>query len=142
MSLFKRRTFASATRTRSDCSGGDLNLVGTGQAANLHAGTHRQFKFHAEFRLATLRASPIRPGIRPSEGLANKVKLDIASKRSRPEPYEQRRKLQGQANLHVSALPLIRHRRANRVYGGDIFLMNKRYQIERGVIEFSNPQAH
>src|SRR5207245_9439513 len=48
--------------------------------------------------------------------------------------------LQGQANLRVigtAADPVIVGR--TEFTAGDIFLMNKRYQIERGIIEFSNP---
>jgi len=48
--------------------------------------------------------------------------------------------LQGQANLQVvgtAADPIIIGR--TEFTAGDIFVMNKRYQIERGVIQFSNP---
>jgi translocation and assembly module TamB len=48
--------------------------------------------------------------------------------------------LQGQANLRVIGTaddPVIVGR--TEFTGGDIFLMNKRYQIERGIIAFSNP---
>jgi translocation and assembly module TamB len=48
--------------------------------------------------------------------------------------------LQGQANLRVigtAADPVIVGR--TDFTAGDIFLMNQRYRIERGIIEFSNP---
>jgi translocation and assembly module TamB len=48
--------------------------------------------------------------------------------------------LQGSANLRVigtAADPVIVGR--TEFTGGDVFLMNNRYQIERGVIQFSNP---
>src|SRR6266404_2441619 len=124
--------------------GGDLNLVGTGQAANLHGRVLiDSLSFTQNFDLATL-AGQVQSGPEsaPSEGLANKVKLDIAVETARDLNLTSSAvSLQGQANLHVvgtAADPVIVGR--TEFTAGDIFLMNKRYQIERGVIEFSNPQ--
>src|SRR5258708_38909799 len=76
-----------------------------------------------------------------SEGIANKVKLDIVVQTARDLNLTSSAvSLQGQANLHVvgsAADPVILGR--TEFTAGDIFLMNKRYQIERGVIQFSNP---
>jgi translocation and assembly module TamB len=123
--------------------GGDLNLVGTSQAANLNGRVLiDSLSFTQNFDLATL-AGQVESGAEsaPSEGLAKKVKLDIAVETARDLNLTSSAvSLQGQANLHVvgtAADPVIVGR--TEFTAGDIFLMNKRYQIERGVIEFSNP---
>jgi translocation and assembly module TamB len=124
--------------------GGDLNLVGTSQAANLNGRVLiDSLSFTQNFDLATL-AGQVQSGPEssPSEGPADKVKLDIAVETARDLNLTSSAvSLQGQANLHVvgtAADPVIVGR--TEFTAGDIFLMNKRYQIERGVIEFSNPQ--
>jgi translocation and assembly module TamB len=124
--------------------GGDLNLVGTSQAANLNGRVLiDSLSFTQNFDLATL-AGQVQSGPEsaPSEGLINKVKLDIAVETARDLNLTSSAvSLQGQANLHVvgtAADPVIVGR--TEFTAGDIFLMNKRYQIERGLIEFSNPQ--
>jgi len=123
--------------------GGDLNLVGTRQAANLNGRVLiDSLSFTQNFDLATL-AGQVQSGPEsaPSEGLANKVKLDIAVETARDLNLTSSAvSLQGQANLHVvgtAADPVIVGR--TEFTAGDIFLMNKRYQIERGIIQFSNP---
>jgi translocation and assembly module TamB len=123
--------------------GGDLNLVGKSQAANLNGRVLiDSLSFTQNFDLATF-AGQVQSGPEsaPSEGMANKVKLDIAVQTARDLNLTSSAvSLQGQANLHVvgsAADPVILGR--TEFTGGDIFLMNKRYQIERGVIQFSNP---
>jgi translocation and assembly module TamB len=123
--------------------GGDLNLVGTSQAANLNGRVLiDSLSFTQNFDLATL-AGQIQSGPEsaPSEGMANKIKLDIGVQTARDLNLTSSAvSLQGQANLHVvgtAADPVIVGR--TEFTAGDIFLMNKRYQIERGVIQFSNP---
>ena len=123
--------------------GGDLNLVGTSQAANLNGRILiDSLSFTQNFDLATL-AGQVQSGPEsaPSEGMPNKVKLDITVQTARDVNLTSSAvSLQGQANLHVvgtAADPVIVGR--TEFTAGDIFLMNKRYQIERGVIEFSNP---
>ncbi len=123
--------------------GGDLNLVGTTQAANLNGRVLiDSLSFTQNFDLATF-AGQVQssPESAPSEGMANKVKLDIAVQTARDLNLTSSAvSLQGQANLHVvgsAADPVILGR--TEFTAGDIFLMNKRYQIDRGVIEFSNP---
>jgi translocation and assembly module TamB len=123
--------------------GGDLNLVGTSQAANLNGRVLiESLSFTQNFDLATL-AGQVQSGPEsaPSEGAANKIKLDIAVQTARDlDLTSSAVSLQGQANLHVlgtAADPVIVGR--TEFTAGDIFLMNKRYQIERGVIQFSNP---
>jgi translocation and assembly module TamB len=123
--------------------GGDLNLVGKSQAANLNGRVLiDSLSFTQNFDLATF-AGQVQSGPEsaPSEGMANKVKLDIVVQTARDLNLTSSAvSLQGQANLHVvgsAADPVILGR--TEFTGGDIFLMNKRYQIERGVIQFSNP---
>ena len=123
--------------------GGDLNLVGTSQAANLNGRVLiDSLSFTQNFDLATL-AGQVQSGPEsaPSEGMPNKIKLDIAVQTARDLNLTSSAvSLQGQANLHVvgtAADPVIVGR--TEFTAGDIFLMNKRYQIERGVIQFSNP---
>jgi translocation and assembly module TamB len=123
--------------------GGDLNLIGTSQAANLNGRVLiDSLSFTQNFDLATF-AGQVQSGPEsaPSEGIANKVKLDIAVQTARDLNLTSSAvSLQGQANLHVvgsAADPVILGR--TEFTAGDIFLMNKRYQIERGVIQFSNP---
>ncbi len=123
--------------------GGDLNLVGSSQAATLNGRVLiDSLSFTQNFDLATF-AGQVQSGPEsaPSEGLANKIKLDIAVQTARDLNLTSSAvSLQGQANLHVvgsAADPVILGR--TEFTAGDIFLMNKRYQIERGIIEFSNP---
>jgi translocation and assembly module TamB len=123
--------------------GGDLNLIGTSQAANLNGRVLiDSLSFTQNFDLATF-AGQVQSGPEsaPSEGIANKIKLDIVVQTARDLNLTSSAvSLQGQANLHVvgsAADPVILGR--TEFTAGDIFLMNKRYQIERGVIQFSNP---
>jgi translocation and assembly module TamB len=123
--------------------GGDLSLVGTSQAANLNGRVLiDSLSFTRNFDLATL-AGQVQSGpeSRPSEGLADRVKLDIAVQTARDLNLTSSAvSLEGKANLHVvgtAADPVIVGR--TEFTAGDIFVLNKRYQIERGVIEFSNP---
>jgi len=123
--------------------GGDLNLVGNSKAATLHGRVLiDSLSFTQNFDLASL-AGQVQSGAEstPSQGFADEIKLDIAVQTSRDVNLANSEvSLQGQANLRVvgtAADPVIVGRTA--FTGGDIFLMNKRYQIERGIIEFSNP---
>ena len=123
--------------------GGDLNLVGTRQAANLNGRVLiENLSFTQDFDLATL-AGQIQSGPEsaPAQGFANNIRLDIGVQTARDlNVTNSAVSLQGQANLRIIGTaedPVIVGR--TQFTGGDIFLMNKRYQIERGVIEFSNP---
>ena len=123
--------------------GGDLNLVGTSAAATLRGRVLvDSLSFTQNFDMATL-AGQVQSGPEssPSQGMTDKIKLDIAVQTARDinltsSPVS----LQGMADLRVvgtAADPVIVGR--TEFTAGDIFLMNKRYQIERGIIEFSNP---
>ena len=135
-----RVRYQDAIRTVLD---GDLNLIGTSEAASL---TGRvlvdSLSFTSNFDLTTL-AGQVQSGPEsmPSEGFAQNIKLDIAVQTSRGLNLASSEvSLQGQANLRVigtAADPVIVGR--TEFTAGDIFLMNKRYKIERGIIEFSNP---
>src|SRR5258707_4314658 len=121
----------------------DLNLVGTSEASGLNGRVLiDSLSFHPNFDLASL-AGQVQSGPEsaPSEGMAQNLKLNIAVQTARDLNLTSSAvSLQGQANLRVigtAADPVIVGR--TEFTGGDIFLMNKRYQIERGIIEFSNP---
>jgi len=123
--------------------GGDLNFVGTSEAATLNGRVLiDSLSFTQNFDLASL-AGQVQSGAEsaPSQGMADKIKLDIAVQTSRDLNLASSEvSLQGQANLRVVgtvADPVIVGR--TEFTAGDIFLMNKRYQIERGIIAFSNP---
>lgn len=135
-----RIRYLDAVRTVLD---GDLNLVGTSEAANLNGRVLiDSLGFTQNFDLASL-AGQVESGpeASPSEGLAQNLKLNIAVQTSRDlNATSSEVSLQGQADLHVigtAADPVIVGR--TEITSGDIFLMNRRYQVERGVIEFSNP---
>ena len=121
----------------------DLNLVGTSGASTLNGRVFiDSLSFTPNFDLASL-AGQVQSGPEssPSEGMAQNLKLNIAVQTARDLNLTSSAvSLQGQANLRVigtAADPVIVGR--TEFTGGDIFLMNKRYQIERGIIEFSNP---
>ena len=121
----------------------ELNLVGTSDAANLSGRVLiNSLSFTPNFDLATL-AGEVQSGPEstPSAGMAQNLKLNINLQTARDLNLSSSEvSLQGQANLRVigtAADPVIVGRTA--FTGGDIFLMKKRYKIERGVIEFSNP---
>jgi len=123
--------------------GGDLNFVGTSAAVTLNGRVLiDSLSFTQNFDLATL-AGQVQSGPEssPSQGMADKIKLDIAVQTARDLNLASSAvSLQGMANLRLvgtAADPVIVGR--TEFTAGDIFLMNKRYQIERGVIEFSNP---
>ena len=123
--------------------GGNLNFVGTSEAATLNGRVLiDSLSFTQNFDLASL-AGQVQSGAEsaPSQGMADKIKLDIAVQTSRDLNLASSEvSLQGQANLRVvgtAADPVIVGR--TEFTAGDIFLMNKRYQIERGIIEFANP---
>jgi translocation and assembly module TamB len=122
---------------------GDLNFVGTSEAATLNGRVLiNSLSFTQNFDLASL-AAQVQSGAEsaPNQGMAEKIRLDIAVQNARDlNLTSSELSLQGQANLRVvgtAADPVIVGR--TEVTGGDIFLMNKRYQIERGIIVFSNP---
>src|SRR5262249_13167567 len=82
------------------------------------------------------------PEASPGErGVADRIKLDVTVQTSRDLNLTSNAlSLKGQANLRLvgsAADPVIVGR--TEFTAGDIFLMNKRYQVERGVIQFSNP---
>jgi len=123
--------------------GGDLNFVGTSEAASLNGRVLiDSMSFTQNFDLASL-AGQVQSGAEstPSTGISDKIKLDIAVETSRDLNLASSEvSLQGQANVRVvgtAADPIIVGR--TEFTGGDVFLMNKRYQIERGIIQFSNP---
>ncbi len=135
-----RVRYQDAIRTLLDS---ELNLVGTSEAANLTGRVLiNSLSFTQNFDLASL-AGQVQSGPEsaPSEGMAQNLKLNITVQTARDLNLASSEvSLQGQANLRVigtAADPVIVGR--TEFTGGDIFLMNKRYQIERGIVAFSNP---
>jgi len=135
-----RIRYQDAIRTLLDS---ELNLVGTSEAANLTGRVLvNSLSFTQNFDLASL-AGQVQSGPEsaPSEGMAQNLKLNITVQTARDLNLASSEvSLQGQANLRVigtAADPVIVGR--TEFTGGDIFLMNKRYQIERGIVAFSNP---
>jgi translocation and assembly module TamB len=121
----------------------DLKLVGTSNASTLSGRVLiDSLSFTQNFDLATF-AGQIESGpeVSSTPGMANQVKLDITVQTARDLNLTNSAvSLQGQANLRVvgtAADPVVVGR--TEFTAGDIFLMNKRYQIERGIIQFSNP---
>jgi translocation and assembly module TamB len=121
----------------------DLTLEGNSQASNL---TGRvlidTLSFTPEFDLAGLASSvESGPESTPSQGFAQNLKLNITVQTSKQLNLTSSQvSLQGSANLQVIGTaedPVIIGR--TDFTGGDIFMMNQRYQIQRGVIQFSNP---
>ena len=122
---------------------GNLDLVGTTQAATASGRVLvNSLSFTPNFDLATL-AGQVQSGPEstPTSGTMNNVKLNITVQTSREMNLSSTAvSLQGQANLRVigtMADPVIVGK--TEFTGGDIFLMNQRYRIERGIIQFSNP---
>jgi translocation and assembly module TamB len=123
---------------------GDLSLIGTSQGANLKGRVLvDSLSFTQNFDLAAF-AGQIESGPQAEtgpHGMADKVKLDIAVQTSRDLNLSSSAlSLKGLANLRLvgtAADPVVIGR--TEFTAGDIFLMNKRYEIERGVIQFSNP---
>lgn len=123
---------------------GDLNLTGSSQAANLKGRILiDHLSFTENFDLAAF-AGQMESGRESatSPGFADKIKLDVAVQTSRDLNLKSSAvSLQGQANLRIvgtAADPVITGRTV--FTGGDIFLMNKRYQVSRAIIEFANPR--
>jgi translocation and assembly module TamB len=121
-----------------------LNLVGNSSASTLDGKvTIDSLGFTQNFDLAGL-ASQFQTGTEstPSTSdLLNNMKLNVAVRSSTNLNLTSSTvNVQGRADLRVigtAADPVIVGR--TELSGGEIFLMNNRYQIQRGIIEFSNP---
>ena len=122
----------------------ELNLVGTTQASTLEGKvTLESLGFTQDFDLSGL-ASQFQAGTEsaPSTGgVTDNMKLNIAVQSSTNLNLTSSTvDVRGQANLRIigtASDPVIVGR--TELAGGEIFLMNKRFQIQRGIIEFLNP---
>lgn len=121
----------------------DLNLVGNAQASKLNGRVLvNNLSFTQNFDLASL-AGQVEsgPDSMPSQGFAQNLKLNITVQTSNQlDVVSNQVSLEGSANLQVIGTaqnPVIIGR--TDFTSGDIFLMNQRYEIERGIIQFSNP---
>jgi translocation and assembly module TamB len=121
-----------------------LNLVGNSSASTLDGKvTIDSLGFTQNFDLAGL-ASQFQTGTESTTStsdLLNNMKLNVAVRSSTNLNLTSSTvNVQGRADLRVigtAADPVIVGR--TELSGGEIFLMNNRYQIQRGIIEFSNP---
>jgi translocation and assembly module TamB len=122
----------------------DLELSGTSEASTLSGQvTVNSLGFtQPDIDLAAL-AGQFQSGYEtpPSQGFAETLKLNINVRSSQLLNVASTQvNLRGNVNLRVigtAAQPVIVGR--TEFTGGDIFLMGKRYKIQRGIIEFSNP---
>lgn len=122
---------------------GNLNLDGNAQASSLNGRVLiNNLSFTQNFDLTSLAGQvESTPESMPSQGFTQNLKLHITVQTSNQlDVMSNQVSLQGSANLQVIGTapnPVIIGR--TDFTGGDIFLMNQRYQIQRGVIQFSNP---
>src|SRR5581483_6105620 len=122
----------------------ELNLVGTTESSALEGKvTLNSLGFTQDFDLAGL-ASQFQSGTESAPttgGFTDNMKLNIAVQSSTNLNLTSSTvDVRGQANLRVvgtASDPVIVGR--TELAGGEIFLMNKRFQIQRGIIEFLNP---
>ena len=120
-----------------------LVLQGTPQASSLSGRILvNRLSFTQEFDLATfLSGFEGQTTASTPEGFAKNLTLDVALQSTENLGLmSSKLTLQGQANLRVrgtAARPVVLGR-AN-VTDGEIFFLNKRYRIERGVVDFVNP---
>lgn len=137
-----RIRYQDAVRVVLDSS---LNLVGTSQASTLNGRVIiDSLGFTQNLDLGGL-ASAFQTGSEsaPSTGdtFADHLKLNVAIQSSRDLNLSSSAvNIQGQANLRLIGTgtdPVIVGR--TELSGGEIFLMNNRYQIQRGIIQFTNP---
>jgi translocation and assembly module TamB len=121
----------------------NLNLEGNTQASNLTGRVLvNSLSFTPNFDLTSIAGQmESAPESMPSPGFTQNLKLHITVQTSKQlDVMSNQVSLQGNANLQVIGTaqnPVIIGR--TDFTGGDIFLMNQRYQIQRGVIQFSNP---
>lgn len=122
---------------------GNLTLNGTPQASSLDGRVLiNSLSFTSDFDLASFMDQFTGASAPPSgETMADHVKLNIALQSSEElAAATSEISLQGQANLRVigtAANPVIVGR--TDLTAGDIFFMKRRYQLERGIINFTNP---
>jgi translocation and assembly module TamB len=120
----------------------NLNLSGNTQASNLTGRVLvNRLSFTPNFDLTSLAQLEFGPESMPSPGFTQNLKLNITVQTSNQlNVMSNQVSLQGGANLQVIGTaqnPVITGR--TDFTSGDIFLMGQRYQIQRGVVQFSNP---
>jgi len=122
---------------------GNLNLGGNTQASKLSGRILiNNLSFTPNFDLTSL-AGQLQsgPDSMSSQGFTQNLKLNITVQTSKQlDVMSNQVSLQGSANLQVVGTaenPVIIGR--TDFTSGDIFLMSQRYQIQRGIIQFSNP---
>jgi translocation and assembly module TamB len=135
-----RLRYPDGVRTLLD---GDLTLIGTPQAASINGRVLLDgLSFTSAFDLSNFinqfsAASPLPP----APGFADNVKLNVALQSTGElSATSSVMSIAGQVNLRLigtAATPVIVGR--TDLTSGDIFFMNLRYQLERGIVNFTNP---
>jgi translocation and assembly module TamB len=120
----------------------DLNLNGTPDSALLNGQVLiERLSLTDSFDLATFVDQFTGPSSPPSEGITQKIKLDVALRSGQEVGLSSSKvSMQGLADLRVRgtvADPVILGR-AN-ITGGEIFFNERRYQVQSGMIQFANP---
>ncbi|HEV7219772.1 MAG TPA: translocation/assembly module TamB domain-containing protein [Terriglobales bacterium] len=123
--------------------GGSLNLTGNRNDATLEGRVLvDSLSFTSDFDISTFMSQFTGPSIPPtSQTFADAVKLNISIQSTgQLEATSSQVSLQGQANLRAigtAADPVIVGRAD--LNSGDVFFLNNRYQLQRGVFTFNNP---
>ena len=123
--------------------GGDLTLTGTPQDSNLDGRVLvDNLSFTQDFDLADFIGQFSGNSAPPTgEGFIQNLKLNVAVQTtSQLNLVSSTLSLQGQANLRVigtGADPVITGRAS--LNSGEMFFMKQRYQLQRGIIDFVNP---
>src|SRR5262249_15309863 len=121
---------------------GDLTVTGTSAASAVDGRVLvESVSFTPEFDLAKFIAAPASPVSPTTNSFADNMKLNIAVQSTENlEAVSSEVSLEGSANLRIvgTATQPVVVGRAD-VNSGDIFFMKNRYQLERGIINFVNP---
>ncbi len=135
-----RLLYPDGVRTMLDSN---LALVGNAQAANLTGRVLiNSLSFTPDFDLSTFSSQFDNNSVPSSgQGLADNIKLDIAVQSAQNlQAVSSTVSMEGQANLRVigtASNPVIVGR--TDLTSGEIFFLNNRYKLERGIITFNNP---
>jgi translocation and assembly module TamB len=121
---------------------GDVTVTGTSRASAVDGRVLiESVSFTPEFDLAKFIAAPASPVSPTTNSFADNMKLNIAVQSTENlEAVSSEVSVEGSANLRIvgtAAQPVVVGRAD--LNSGDIFFMKNRYQLERGIINFVNP---
>lgn len=123
--------------------GGNVALSGSSQAADLNGRMLIQnLSFTPDFDLASFMTQTSTPSLPPAQPtFADRLKLHVTVQTAAEvSAINTQVSIEGQANLQVvgsAANPVITGR--TDLTSGEVFFMKQRYQLERGIINFINP---